>query len=131
MLAPCGQIMVPLYSSISIYAYQPVLTVSINCMKEHIPREIWGNVSSGVLLSQKDLSVFQRYKALAGKAWDETCEFRRWSSAHSVIKVCHTSSVTIPKRNSDLKCDIFWLCEDYSFAKPDFTLSFICYTAIL
>lgn len=68
MLAPCGQIMVPLYSSISIYAYQPVLTVSINCMKEHIPREIWGNVSRGVLLSQKYLSVFQRYKALAGKA---------------------------------------------------------------
>lgn len=68
MLAPCGQIMVPIHSSISIYACQPVLTVSINCMKEHIPRKIWGNVSSGVLLSQKDLLAFQRYKALAGKA---------------------------------------------------------------
>lgn len=97
------------YSSISIYACQPLQTVSISCIKEHIPREIWGNVSSDVLLSHKELSVFQRYKALAGKAWDETCEFRRWSSAHSVIKVCHTFSVIIPKRHSDLKCDIFWL----------------------
>lgn len=128
---PWGQTMAPLYSSIFVYACQPVLTVSISCMKEHIPREIWGNVSSGVLLSHKDLSVFHRYKALTGKAWDETCEFRRQSSVHSVIMMCHTFSVIIPKRNSDLLHDIFWLHEDYSFAKHDFTLSFICYTAIL
>lgn len=101
--------MVPFYSSISMYACQPLQTVSISCIKEHIPREIWGNVSSDVLLSHKELSVFQRYKALAGKAWDEMCEFRRWSSAHSVIKVCHTFSVIIPKRHSDLKCDTFRL----------------------
>lgn len=78
-----------LYSSISIHTCQPVLTLPVLscCTMEPIPRSTLGNVSNGVLLSQRDLSslriVFRRCKALAGKAWDENCEFRRLSSARS------------------------------------------------
>lgn len=74
-----------IYSSICIHTCQPVLTLQVLscCTMEPIPRGTLGNVSNGVLLSQRDLSnlriVFQRCKALAGKAWDENCEFKRLS----------------------------------------------------
>lgn len=121
----------PLYGSISIYACQPVLTISISCMKEQIPRGIWGNVSSGVLLSHTDLSVLQTYKALAGTAWDETCEFRRWSSAIFSAKGVPHFLYDNSKKELQLKMWHYLATWRLFLCKHDFTLSLICYTVIL